>query len=171
MHFLFAEHPRGVRAGAVDFFSILLRVRLALGMPALVLQQGDDVLGCAMGYDTSRPAWPASLAAEWSRFKDETPGFATRLTAYETICEEHEPREAHYYLGVIGVHPSLQGQGAGRALLEAFCAPSRTDPKSCGVFLETASESSLRFYYRNGFDLHGAGRLDATPLWCLYQPT
>ena len=56
-------------------------------------------------------------------------------------------------------------------MLDAFCAPSRTDPKSHGVYLETASPSSLQFYYRNGFELRGEGRLDAATVWCVYKPT
>ena len=53
MLYLFRENPNGVRAGAMEFFSILLRARIALGMPAYVLQQADGVPGAAMGYDTS----------------------------------------------------------------------------------------------------------------------
>jgi GNAT superfamily N-acetyltransferase len=171
MLFLFRDSPKGVRAGAMEFFSILLRVRLALEMPAYVLQRGDDVLGAAMGYDTSRPAWPASLAEEFRQFQANVPGFAVRLAAYEEICDAHQPREDHYYLGVIGVHPSLQGKGAGKALLDDYCERSRADPKSHGVYLETAGPGSLQFYYKNGFELRGEGELDGAPLWCVYRRT
>jgi GNAT superfamily N-acetyltransferase len=155
----------------MGFFSILLRARIALDMPAYVLQQGDDVLGAVMGYDTSRPDWPAPLAEEFDRFQADTPGFAARLVAYGDICDEHQPGEDHYYLGVIGVHPSLQGKGAGKAMLGAFCALSHADPASNGVYLETASTSSLQFYYSKGFELRGEGSLDGAPVWCVYKRT
>ena len=171
MLYLFHENPNGVRAGTMGFFSILLRARITLDMPAYVLQQGDNVLGAAMGYDTSRPSWPEPLNAEWRQFKADVPGFAVRLAAYAEICEAHEPSEDHHYLGVIGIHPSLQGKGAGKALLDAFCAPSRTDAKSHGVYLETASPRSLQFYYSNGFELRGEGSLDGAPVWCVYKRT
>ena len=171
MLYLFRENPNGVRAGAMEFFSILLRARIALGMPAYVLQQADGVPGAAMGYDTLRPVWPAALAREWRQFELGVPGFAARLAAYEKICEAHQPSEDHHYLGVIGVHPSLQGKGAGKALLEAFCARSRTDPQSHGVYLDTSNPGSLQFYYNNGFELRGEGSLDAAPLWCVYKRT
>lgn len=171
MSFLFRESQKSVRAGAVEFFSLLLRARIALEMPAFVLQQGDKVLGAVMGYDTSRPAWPAELTEEWGRFEAHVQGFVARLRAYEEICEEYQPDEDHYYLGVIGVHPSLQGKGAGKALLDAFCARSRHDPRSRGVYLETASHGSLRFYLNNGFELRGEGSLDGAPLWCVYKQT
>ena len=171
MLFLFGDNPAGVPAGTTAFFSMLLRARIALEMPAFVLQRGGDILGAVMGYDTSRPAWPAPLAEEWRQFGGEVPSFADRLAAYETICDAFEPREDHYYLGVLGVHPSLQREGAGRAMLDLFCATSRDDPRSHGVYLETASRSSLEIYYRNGFELRGEGRLDASPLWCVYKQT
>ncbi len=171
MAYFFGESPDGIRAGATQFFSILLRARIALGMPAYVLQQADAVLGTVMGYDTFRPAWPAALAAQWRQFEADVPGLAGRLGAYEEICAAHRPNEDHYYLGVIGVHPSLQGKGAGKTLLDVFCEDSHADPRSRGVYLETSNPSSLQFYYNNGFELRGAGNLDATPLWCVYKRT
>lgn len=171
MAYMFRDNPDGVRAGAMDFFSILLRVRIALRMPAYVLLRDGAVLGAIMGYDTSRPAWPDAFNEEWRRFDARVPGFAAHMGAYEQICDAHQPGEDHYYLGVIGVHPSLQGKGAGKALLDYFCALSQRDSKSRGVYLDTANPSSLAFYYRNGFELRGEGRLDGAPLWCVYRPT
>lgn len=99
------------------------------------------------------------------------PGLRDRLAAYDTIADRNQPADAHYYLGVLGVDPALQGQGAGGAMLEAFCARSQADPESHGVYLETASPQSLQFYYRKGFVLLGDGSLDGTALWCLYKTT
>lgn len=170
MQYLFAESAHGTAAGTRAFFSILLGVRVALGMPAYVLVRDGDMLGAAMGYDTSRPTWPSPFAEAWRDFESNTRGFTARLAAYEHICSAHEPAEDHYYLGVIGVHPSEQGRGGGKALLDAFCAPSQADPGSGGVYLETASPASLNFYLRNGFEVRGENPLGAASLWCLYQP-
>jgi GNAT superfamily N-acetyltransferase len=169
--YFFRGSPNDIRAEVAAFFSILLRVRIALGMPAFVLQHAGGIQGAAMGYDTSRPGWPEPLAEEWRQFEADLPGLIDRFAAYDRIAEAHRPGDAHHYLGVLGVHPSMQGKGAGKALLEVFCASSLADPKSHGVYLETASPSSLQFYYRNGFELRGEGDLDGLPLWCLYRPT
>lgn len=171
MSYFFGGSPSGVRAGTTEFFSILLRARIALDMPAYVLRSADGVPGTVMGYDTSRPAWPAALAMEWRRFEADVPGLAARFEAYEKICGAYRPDEDHYYLGVIGVHPSLQGKGAGKTLLDAFCALSQADPQSRGVYLETSNPASLQFYRNNGFELRGEGSLDAVPLWCVYKRT
>ena len=171
MLYLFAEHPTDVRAGAMDFFSILFAARIALNMPAYVLHQAGEVRGAVMGYDTSRPAWPSAITARWNQFESRIPGFTARLAAYDRICTAHEPGEAHYYLGVIGVDPTLQGQGGGRAMLDAFCARSSADPASRGVYLDTANPASLQFYYNNGFELRGEGRLNGATIWCVYKRT
>lgn len=171
MLYLFRDNPEGIRAGITGFFSILFKARIELAMPALLLEHDGEVSGAIMGYDTSRPEWPKAVNDEWHQFEASVPGFAGRLAAYETICLAHEPKVEHYYLGVIGVRPSLQGNGAGKALLDLFCTLSRDDPKSNGVYLETCNPASLQFYYNNGFELRGEGRLDQMPLWCLYRRT
>lgn len=171
MLYLFAKHPAGVRAGIETFFSILLRARIAIDAPAAVLVHDGQIRGAVMGNDTSPPAWPPALNKEWLGFQESVPAFRDRLEAYEHICDAHQPDEIFYYLGVIGVHPSLQGKGAGKALLEYFCERSHADVKSHGVYLDTANAASLQFYYNNGFELRGEGALDGAPLWCVYRRT
>ena len=163
--------PGGRQAGASSFFSILLRVRLALEMPVLVLSDGGKPLGVAMGYDASRPTWPASYTAEWRALEASVAGLVDRLAAYDAISDAHLPSESHYYLGVLGVHPSAQGRGAGKALLSAFCERSRADGRSGGVYLETGSAASLAFYSTNGFEVRGDGALSGAHVWCVYRRT
>lgn len=171
MAYLYGDDPRGVSACVATFFSILLRARLALGMPAFVLEQDGEVQGAAMGYDVTRPTWPAAITAEWERFEASAPDLVARFAAYDGICEAHQPAQAHYYLGVIGMRPALQGQGAGKALLDAFCDLSRDDDRSHGVYLDTTNPDSLAFYDRNGFERRGEGLLGSTPVWCVWRPT
>ncbi len=178
MAYLFADHPNGQGAATKTFFAILLRARLALGMPAFVLRRdgqipgeiAGEILGAAMGYDATRPQWPAAIAAEWQAFETSTPDLAGRMAAYDAICESCQPAQPHHYLGVIGVHPSLQGQGAGKALLEAFCDHARADPTSHGVYLDTTNPDSLAFYDHTGFQRRGEGHLGDTPVWCVWRP-
>lgn len=167
--YFFHTHPYGVAAASRQFFGLLLRLRIGLGMPALVLKAGERVLGAAMGYDSERPAWPEPFAGEWARLEAETPGLAERLHAYEALSQRHAPPAPHFYLGVLGVHPSTQGTGAGRALLTAFCRRSAGDPLSSGVYLETSSARSREFYLQQQFVERGAAELDGTPLWCLFR--
>lgn len=159
MHFFFGEAPMGLRAATVEFFTRLMRARLALGMPALVARRESAIVGVAMGYDAAPPEWPEAHARGWEGFD-----------AYEQVAERYRPLEPHYYLGVLGVDPALKGKGLGRELLQAFCERSAADSGSSGVYLETGSEASLAFYLSNGYVLQGEADLGGTRLWCVFAP-
>jgi GNAT superfamily N-acetyltransferase len=170
MQYFFAGSPIGVQAASARFFRLLMRVRLALGMPALVGRHGDSIVGFAMGYDTSPPEWPPELVAEWDAFEAAIPGVSERFAGYERIADRYRPERPHYYLGVIAADPGVQGRGVGKAMLGAFCDASDADPRSTGVYLETGSAASLAFYLRNGFLLRGEDSLGSGRLWCVFRP-
>ena len=155
-----------------EFFRILLDVRVTFGMPAFCVEENGDILGAVMGYDASRPAWERGQREKWTALMQAVEGLELRLGAYGELAEKFEPPEKHFYLGVIGVLGGKKGAGIGGALLERFCDASARDTESCGVYLETASEASLRFYLKNGFVLRGEGILGKdTSLWCVFKAT
>src|SRR5689334_17077530 len=86
MHFFFGGSPMGVRAATIEFFTLLMRARLALGMPALVARRESAIVGVAMGYDAVPPEWPEAHARAWERFEAGIPGVAERFGAYEQIA-------------------------------------------------------------------------------------
>lgn len=167
--FLLQTGP-GYRERVKCFFSLLMRARIALGMPVLIARGVDGIHGAAMGYATVHPDWPADLSQEWNCFEKATPGMTDRMAVYEEISASFKPKVPHYYLGVIGVDPRLQGRGFGMQLLKAFCDLSANDTLSGGVYLETAQESNVGFYERCGFSEVGRGRLGGATLWCMYLP-
>jgi GNAT superfamily N-acetyltransferase len=169
--FLFGEDwQQKPHVGA--FFRILLEVRVSLGMPAFCAQEGGVIVGAVMGYDTSRPTWEEEQTEKWTQLLAEAEGLESRLREYGNLADKFEPARPHYYLGVLGVRADQQGSGIGGALLERFCAASSSNANSSGVYLETASEASLRFYLKNGFEVRGEGRLgDNTSLWCVFRAT
>jgi len=152
------------------FFSLLMRARLALGMPVIVARDDAGVRGTAMGYATAHPPWPNDLAEEWNRFEHAIPGLTERMEIYDEISARGKPPAPHYYLGVIGVAPELHGRGVGTQLLSSFCALSGSDPLSSGVYLETAEESNVGFYERAGFSETARESLGDATLWCMYRP-
>jgi GNAT superfamily N-acetyltransferase len=171
MHYFFGGSAMGVQAATIRFFTLLMRARLALGMPAIVARREGGVVGVAMGYDTAPPEWPEAYTREWERFEGELPGVEERFDAYGRVADRFRPETPHYYLGVLGVDPGLKGKGLGRTLLEAYCARSAGDARSSGVYLETGSAESLAFYLRNGFVVRGEEDLGGgTPLWCVFRP-
>lgn len=157
---------------APEFFRILLDVRVALAMPALCAESHDVMLGAAMGYDTTRPAWAAEHTERWQRLLSSMNGFEARMNEYDHLADRFAPAHPHFYLGVLGVRAGNQGRGTGKALLDAFCDASSHDAQSLGVYLETASPASLAFYLKNGFTLLGEGVLgEDTELWCVFRET
>jgi ribosomal protein S18 acetylase RimI-like enzyme len=156
------------RERLTNFFSLLMRARIALNMPVLLAQGEAGVHGAAMGYTTARPTWPRPIAEDWDRFEKTTPGFAERGALYDEVAEKSKPLAPHYYLGVIGVDPAMHGLGFGKQLLRSFCDLSAGDPLSSGVYLETANPSNLQFYKRAGFKETGRGILGSATLWCMF---
>jgi ribosomal protein S18 acetylase RimI-like enzyme len=57
----------------------------------------------------------------------------------------------HWYLLVIGVDPSKQRTGLGRALIEPMLA--RADAEGVPCYLETANDTNLGFYTHLGFTI------------------
>jgi GNAT superfamily N-acetyltransferase len=76
-----------------------------------------------------------------------------RVAAHKltTLLEQRHPKEAHWYLGAIGVDPGVQRRGVGTALLEEMLL--RCDTRREGVYLEASRPESARLYARVGFDL------------------
>lgn len=77
----------GYRERVTHFFSLLMRARIALGMPVLVARSVDGIHGAAMGYATVHPEWPVELSEEWNRFEKATPGMTDRMAVYDEISE------------------------------------------------------------------------------------
>lgn len=169
MNYFFADHPAGRDAATERFFSILLRARIAMNMPVLVAREADRLFGGAMGYTTELPDWPAEYQREWDALENSSAEIATRFDLYDQISGAAVPPEPHYYLGVLGVALEARGTGTGGALLRAFCRLSAEDPRSNGVYLETANPDNLKFYAHHGFEVRGSGQLGTGSLWCLFH--
>jgi ribosomal protein S18 acetylase RimI-like enzyme len=165
--FLLQTGP-GYRERLTQFFSLLMRARIALKMPVILTRGEAGIQGAAMGYTTVHPAWPTDITEEWDRFEKATPGLTERFAIYDEIAAKGKPSAPHYYLGVIGIDPRLHGQGIGTQLLKSFCDRSANDPLSYGVYLETANASNVGFYERAGFAETNRGNLGTATLWCMY---
>lgn len=59
--------------------------------------------------------------------------------------------EPHWYLMILGVEPSRQGQGIGGRLIELKLAEARKAGLPC--YLETMTEKDVAFYRKHGFEV------------------
>lgn len=69
------------------------------------------------------------------------------------LMDQFHPKEPHWYLSMVGVDPSRQGQGLGAALLEAGLA--RCDAEGLPAYLESSSPRNVPLYERHGFEVVG----------------
>src|SRR6185503_5681777 len=124
------QRSQGYRERVTQFFSLLMRARIELKMPVFVARGAHGIDGATMGYSTLRSEWPVSLTEEWVRFEEAIPGLTDRMAIYDEVATKFKPSAPHYYLGVIGTEPTLQGAGIGTQLLKSFCEVSASDPLS-----------------------------------------
>jgi GNAT superfamily N-acetyltransferase len=75
----------------------------------------------------------------------------------------HDPSEPHWHLGPVAVEPSLQGQGIGSAMLNAFCAV--VDSTGAHAYLETDKPENVRLYQRFGFRVLESAQVLGVPNW------
>ena len=127
----------------------LLPVARAHGLVLAASLEGElaGVLVAAPPF--SYPLPPAPL---WRRMRALlVQGFAVARRwreAFESLDARH-PSHPHWYLGTLGVEPSLQGRGVGTALAGHWLA--RVDLDRAPAYLETDRAENLPFYARLGF--------------------
>ncbi|MBW4694046.1 MAG: GNAT family N-acetyltransferase [Lyngbya sp. HA4199-MV5] len=73
----------------------------------------------------------------------------------------------HWYLFMLGVHPSCQGEGIGGLLLQPVLQQADADQLCC--YLETSTERAVRFYEKHGFKVVRSHENSATalPFWTM----
>jgi GNAT superfamily N-acetyltransferase len=124
----------------------------ASGQPVLGISDGDQLGGVAIFQEpgTRFPVW---AQARWllTIALVAGPGVARRSLANMQVSEKAHPREPHFYLPILAVHPDFHGRGYGRTLLEAVHLRSQRNSGSRGVCLETENPNNVPFYEHLGY--------------------
>jgi ribosomal protein S18 acetylase RimI-like enzyme len=113
----------------------------ALWLPPGVEPDGDEVMAL-LERTAPRPVW--NEAAE----------------VFEQMGRYH-PEEPHWYLPMIGVDVTAQGQGYGSALLKY--ALKACDRDGTDAYLESSNPRNVPLYERHGFDLCGTIQVGSSP--------
>jgi ribosomal protein S18 acetylase RimI-like enzyme len=82
------------------------------------------------------------------------------LATFEKMDQSH-PKEAHWYLPMIGIDPNAQGKGLGGQLMRYALA--RCDQDAALAYLETANPRNIALYERFGFEVMGQFQMGAAP--------
>lgn len=71
----------------------------------------------------------------------------------ESSIKKRHPNSSMLYLWFVGVLPSEQGKGLGKALLSKLIEKSMKCKKP--IYLETSMVNNLDFYQKSGFEIYG----------------
>jgi ribosomal protein S18 acetylase RimI-like enzyme len=85
------------------------------------------------------------------------------------VTMRHHPDAPHWYLGVIGTEPAVQGSVAGSALLRSRL--DRCDRAGQPAYLESSNEANLPLYQRFGFEVTERFHVapDGPPSWGMWR--
>ena len=114
------------------------------------------------------PLDPPSLLVHLRSVLGQGLRVSTRWGVVYRALEDVHPLEPHWYLSLLGVDPSHQGQGLGRALLTHFLG--RVDRDRMPSYLETDRPENVAFYARAGFAVRCELRVLGAPVWCMLRP-
>ena len=169
----FVDNPLHVAAfgrGRVDqnrlFFRIGLR-QMFLGHAFVVL--ADGAVGGYVHFNASPYCLPAPeevplvVATSLMPLGEAIPQV---VRWYSRWCRL-DPDEPHVHLGPIGVAPSLQRQGAGRALMRRYV--EHLARENAAGYLETDRWENVEFYQKFGFVVRREEELIGTPIWYMWR--
>jgi GNAT superfamily N-acetyltransferase len=126
------------------------------------LRHGAVEVACADGRIVGAAVWfpPGTWLSgtELSALVGYVRAFGRRLgvgSRYLSIAVRAHPREQpHWYLAIIGVDPSRQGQGVGAALLRSRL--EHCDDQTLPAYLESSKPENVPLYEHFGFQATGA---------------
>jgi ribosomal protein S18 acetylase RimI-like enzyme len=118
-------------------------------------------------YPPSRRRAARQLLSAWQALL--TPHTFRDGLRYLTETEKLHPKAPHWYLAVIGVEPTRQGEGLGGKLLSAVLG--RLDATSVPAYLETSTEANVAWYRHHGFEVQHEVRPapDGPSVWTMWR--
>ncbi len=155
------QHRRtGYERRLHGWFDATARLQMANQQPALTLMADGCYTAGALLTMPNTILRPSSL----SRWLWDTWQKAGLISLWRTLAHlqhltEYQPKAPHIRLEFLAVAPHQQGNGYGRALLEAIHTLSEQHPQSTGVWLETANPNNVPLYERFGYHITGRGRI------------
>ena len=113
------------------------------------------------GYPLPAPSWGQQLRC----LLGQGLAVASRWGEVYRALEAVHPRESHWYLSVLGVDPSQQGQGIGSRLLAYWL--QGVDRDGGFAYLETDRSENRPFYERAGFVVINEITVFGVTVWCM----
>lgn len=159
--------PRLIR----ELMRSTLELHLAGHQPVFVIEQDGEVLGVSLAEEPGASLPLLAAAKELVRLvRVTTLSVVLRSVRGLFALMRERPREPHYYLGMLAVHPRVRGRGLARALLEDLQAASESHPDSAGVGLDTSNARNVTLYEHFGYQMVTRLRVSGADVWCMFRP-
>lgn len=81
----------------------------------------------------------------------------------------YRPKQPHFYVAFLAVHPKFRRRGFGRFLLNYLETLSRKDTRSCGVALDTQNPHNVEYYRKLGFRLRKTDRIGFMSVYHMFK--
>ena len=167
---------RQVEGEYTQAIELLLRAHFEAGQPVFTATSDGDVIGVAA---ITRPgvSWaPFRLTWLFTRHIRVVIRLLKRMdwTGMYHVTRTMRPPgglpAAYYRLEAIGVDPAVQGEGVGRALLDATHELVEHDPGASGIYLVTGEEATRNLYERFGYETVETKRSNGVVAYHMFRP-
>jgi ribosomal protein S18 acetylase RimI-like enzyme len=151
VHALRGVDKPGREAKLRRLFKSFVRTNLQRGTASAILD-GDQPAAISLAYGPG--SYPLGLGGWISNGLGAATlglGHTIRLARLDGAIAGEHFKEPHWYLFVLGVHPSQQGRGLGGTLVKAHLERAAAD--GVPAYLETDREDNVRFYGRFGYEV------------------
>lgn len=164
--------PRADRRhrAVVAFVSAELRIAASAGQVDLAVDATGRVLGAALWASPGGYPFPlATSAAAMARVLPRLGIAAARRLPQLLRVERAHPSEPHWYLVAVGVDPTAQRSGVGRALIEHRFP--QADSGGVPIYLETFNPANRPYYRALGFiEREAVVEPPLPPFWTFLRP-
>ncbi len=82
--------------------------------------------------------------------------------------KKHDPKQPHWHLDPLGVHPEFQGKGIGSQMMQFYI--EIIDRNRMEAYHETDRPENVPFYQRFGFNVVGEEVINGAKNWFLSRP-
>jgi ribosomal protein S18 acetylase RimI-like enzyme len=155
-------------------FATAIRAHRAAGQPVFGVFEDGRVVAGAVVEGTTHPAAASTvfngLMTLPTMVKSVGWDGTWRAIKLVDILARNHPPKPHLYLNILGVEPAFQGRHCGVVILDHLYELVMARSDLAGVYLETATESNVAYYTRNGYEVIGEFNPLGVRMWRMFQP-